>query len=91
MSLDRPYVLSVCFRLIERLKLVSGTNVDLHMRQTKLINLKKLYDKCLLSLFRGRKFIAIAFVTIQPWLVRRVLSSTSDPTDDLNLVKDDPN
>ena len=54
MSLDRPYVLSVCFRLIERLKLVSGTNVDLHMRQTKLINLKKLYDKCLLSIFREK-------------------------------------
>ena len=54
MSLDRPYVLSVCFRLIERLKLVSGTNVDLHMRQTKLINLEKLYDKCLLSIFREK-------------------------------------
>ena len=29
---------------IERLTIVSGTNVYLHMQQTQLINLKKLYD-----------------------------------------------
>ena len=31
------HVLSVCFRLIEHLKIVSKTNVNLHMRRTKLI------------------------------------------------------
>ena len=32
------HVLSVCFTRIERLKTVSWTNVELHMRQTKLMN-----------------------------------------------------
>ena len=32
------HVLSVCFRWIERLKIVSGTNVDLHTRRNKLKN-----------------------------------------------------
>ena len=32
------HVLSVSFRRIQRLKIVSGTNVELHMRRTKLIN-----------------------------------------------------
>ena len=31
-------VLPVCFRRIERLKIISGTNISLHMRRTKLIN-----------------------------------------------------
>ena len=42
MSLDR-HVLSVCFRQIEYLKIVLGTNGDLHMQQTKLILIKNLY------------------------------------------------
>ena len=39
-------VLSVRFRRIERLKIVSGTNVDLHVRGTKLSQTNKLifYD-----------------------------------------------
>ena len=32
------HVLSVCFRRVERLNIVSGTNVNLHMRRTKLIH-----------------------------------------------------
>ena len=32
------HVLSVCFRRIERLKIFPGTNVDLHMRRTKITN-----------------------------------------------------
>ena len=32
------HALSVCFRRIEHLKIVPGTNVDLHMRRTKLVN-----------------------------------------------------
>ena len=47
MSLDRP---TRSIRLIERLKFVSGTNVDLHMRRTNVY----------LASF-GRKFIKIAF------------------------------
>ena len=39
-SLDRPTRPSVCFRRIERLKIVSGTNLDLHVRGTTLINRK---------------------------------------------------
>ena len=34
------HVLSVSFRRMERLMIVSGTNVDLHLRRTKLIYLK---------------------------------------------------
>ena len=42
---------------IERLTIVSGTNVYLHMQQTQLVNLKKLYDNDLYEpSFRG-KFI----------------------------------
>ena len=47
-------MLSVCFRWIERLKIVSGTNVDLHARRNKLRN-KNFFDVYLASL--GRKFI----------------------------------
>ena len=52
------HALSVCFRRIERLKIVFETNVDLHIRRTKVIN-KNLYDNVYLALF-GRKFIKIA-------------------------------
>ena len=39
MSLDRPpRSIRLLQTDIERLKIVSGTNVDLHMRRTKLIN-----------------------------------------------------
>ena len=37
------HVLSVCSRRIERLKIVSGTNVDFHMRRFKLI-IKHVYQ-----------------------------------------------
>ena len=37
LSPDTLYI-SVCFRRIERLKIVSETNVDLHIRRTKVIN-----------------------------------------------------
>ena len=46
------HVLSVCFRQIECLKIAFGTNVDLHMRWTKLINWKFVW---LAS--SGKKFI----------------------------------
>ena len=51
------HVQSVCFRRIERLKIVSGTNVDLHIRRSKLMSsFKNLYDDLYLASF-GRKFI----------------------------------
>ena len=51
------HVQSVCFRRIERLKIVSGTNVDLHIRRSKLISsFKNLYNDLYLASF-GRKFI----------------------------------
>ena len=51
------HVQSVCFRRIERLNIVSGTNVDLHIRRSKLISsFKNLYDDLYLASF-GRKFI----------------------------------
>ena len=50
-SLDRP-----TRRRIERLKIVSETNVDLHIRRTKL---KNLYDNVYLASF-GRIFMEIA-------------------------------
>ena len=43
---------------VERLKIISGTNVDLHMRRTKLINLKKNEDNVYLASF-GRKCFEI--------------------------------
>ena len=51
-------VLSVRFRRIERLKIVSGTNVDLHVRETKLSQTNKLifYDIVYLAPL-GTKFI----------------------------------
>ena len=49
------HVLSVCSRRIERLKIVSGTNVDFHMRRTKLI-IKTVYNNVYLASF-GRKFL----------------------------------
>ena len=64
------HVLSVCFRRIERVKIVSETNDNLHMRRTRLIHKKR---ETLLWIWFS-------------WLVRRVLSSTSVPTDDFNLI-----
>ena len=49
------HVLSVCSRRIERLKIVSGTNVDFHMRRSKLI-IKHVYHNVYLASF-GRKFL----------------------------------
>ena len=45
-------------RNVERLKIISGTNVDLHMRRTKVMNLKKNEDNVYLASF-GRKFFEI--------------------------------
>ena len=65
--------------------IVSGTNVYLHMRGTKPINLKFVY---LVSF--GRKLIIEHPLAdsglIQLIPVQRVLSSKSDPTEDLNLI-----
>ena len=49
------HVLFVCSRRIERLKIVSGTNVDFHMRRTKL-TIKHVYHNVYLASFR-RKFL----------------------------------
>ena len=75
MSLDRP---TSSLRLLQK-KNISG-NVDLYMRQTKVIKYKHLYDSEYLAFF-GRTFIKTAF-----WSDSRVLSWTSDRTDDLNLI-----
>ena len=65
--------------------IVSGTNVYLRMRGTKPINLKFVY---LVSF--GRKLIIEYPLAdsglIQLIPVQRVLSSTSDPTEDLKLI-----
>ena len=60
------------------MKIVSGTNVYLYMRRTKLIN-KDLCD----NLYLGRKFIKNCFLVWFSWSVGRILSSTSD----LNLSR----
>jgi len=62
------HVLSVCFRRKECLRSSVGTNVDLHMRPTKLI-IKNSYDNVYLASF-GRLWFS--------WLSRRVLSSSSE-------------
>ena len=65
--------------------IVSGTKFYLNMRGTKPINLKFVY---LVS--SGRKLIIEHPLAdsglIQLIPVQRVLSSTSDPTEDLNLI-----
>ena len=83
MSLDLPT------RSLERMKIVSETNVDLHTRWTKTTQLKILW--CIFSLVREKIYYWPAknwFLVWFSWLIRRVLSSTSDPTewDDLNLI-----
>ena len=45
-----------------RLKIVSGTSVNLHMRRTNLKKIKYLYDNVYLASFR-RKFVKIAFLS----------------------------
>ena len=83
-SLDRP-TRSVRSRRIElSLKIVCGTNVDLQMLQSKLIE-EKLYENVYLASF-GLNFKENCILVWFSWLVRRVLSSTSHPTDDLNLI-----
>ena len=87
------HVLSVCIRRIKRKlqKRFPGTNVDLHMRRTALIN-KKIVWWCIFSLFREKICYWTpagrlnCFLVWFSWSVRRALSSTSDPTDDLNLI-----
>ena len=55
------------------------------MRQIKLI-IKNLYDNVYLASF-GRNFIKIAFWSdSDDWFDASYKSSTSDPTDDLNLM-----
>ena len=50
------HVLSVCFRRIKkRLKIVSGTHVDLHIQRTKLINWKFVWW-CIFSLVREKTY-----------------------------------
>ena len=82
-SLDRP-TRSVRSRRIEHLKIVCGRNVDLQMLQSKLIE-EKLYENVYLASF-GLNFKENCILVWFSWLVRRVLSSTSHPTDDLNLI-----
>ena len=49
------HVLFNCFRWMYRRKIVGGTNVDLHMRRTKLKKMKNLYDNVYLASF-GKTF-----------------------------------
>ena len=56
MSLDHLKRSIRLSRQIERLKIVSETNIDLHIRRTKLINSKFTDDNAFLASF-GRKFI----------------------------------
>ena len=78
------WVLSLCLRRIERLKIVSGKNVDLHMRRTELIHWKSVWY-CVSSLI-WEKIYQNYFLVWFSWLARRVLSSTSDSTNDLILT-----
>ena len=43
------HALSVCFSRVERLNIVSGTNVNLHMRRTKLIHQRRLSQRTTLT------------------------------------------
>ena len=68
------------FRRIERLKIVSGTNVDLRMLRTKLINWNLLYIQPR-SWENLLKFVFDLIQLVGPnRRVLDVLSSTSDPT-----------
>ena len=78
------WVLSLCFRRTERLKIVSEKSVDLHMRRTELIHWKSLWF-CVSSLI-WEKIYQNYFLVWYSWLVQRVLRSTSDSKNDLNLI-----
>ena len=76
-----PFVADTIFRHFIRLKIDCGTNVDFHMLGTKLIKYSSLgLEK--ISYWPAK----IAFWSDISWLARRVLSSTPEPKDDLNLI-----
>ena len=80
------HVLSVCFRRIERLKIVAGKNVDVHMRWTKLSNKLKL---CMILYIEPRSrwnLLRLPSTLIQ-WIgsmSTRPKFELCDPADDLD-------
>ena len=74
------HVLSVCFRWMRRLKIVSETNFDLHMRRTKLIN-KKFVWWCIFSLVGLKLLFGLirSVLKFDVWPNRRSLPSSARP------------
>ena len=78
MNLDRP---TRCVRLLQtdspqRVKIISGRSVDLHMERAELVNERVfLYDNVYLASF-GRKDIKLRFDLFDASLVRRLAQQT---------------